>query len=51
MFSGKKYFREFSEGKDGLSNTVLSDTLKFMEQNGLIRKKRWGISFNLKDLD
>lgn len=39
MFSGKKYFREFSEGKDGLSNTVLSDTLKFMEQNGLIRKK------------
>lgn len=39
MFSGKKYFREFSEGKDGLSNTVLSDTLKFMEQNALIRKK------------
>lgn len=39
MFSGKKYFREFSEGKDGLSNTVLSDTLKFMEQNDLIRKK------------
>ena len=39
MFSGKKYFSEFSEGKDGLSNTVLSDTLKFMEQNDLIRKK------------
>lgn len=39
MFSGKKYFREFSEGKEGLSNTVLSDTLKFMEQNDLIRKK------------
>ena len=39
MFSGKKYFHEFSEGKEGLSNTVLSDTLKFMEQNDLIRKE------------
>ncbi|MBP3790439.1 MAG: helix-turn-helix transcriptional regulator [Methanobrevibacter sp.] len=38
MFTGKKYFREFSEGKEGLSNTVLSDTLKFMEENGLIIK-------------
>jgi DNA-binding HxlR family transcriptional regulator len=38
MFAGKKYFREFSEGKDGLSNTVLSDTLKFMEKNELIVK-------------
>ena len=38
MFSGKKYFREFIEGKEGLSNTVLADTLKFMEQNDLIRK-------------
>lgn len=38
MFSGKKYFHEFGEGKDGLSNTVLSDTLKFMEQNNLINK-------------
>ena len=38
MFTGKKYFREFSEGKEGLSNSVLSDTLKFMEENGLIIK-------------
>lgn len=38
MFTGKKYFREFREGKEGLSNTVLSDTLKFMEENGLITK-------------
>ena len=39
MFNGKKYFKEFNQGKEGLSNTVLSDTLKFMEQNGLIRKE------------
>lgn len=39
MFNGKKYFREFSKGKEGLSNTVLSDTLKFMETNELIYKE------------
>ena len=38
MFSGKKYFREFSEGNEALSNTVLSDTLKFMEENELVIK-------------
>ena len=38
MCTGKKYFREFLEGKEGLSNMVLSDTLKFMEKNGLITK-------------
>ena len=38
MFAGKKYFHEFSEGNEALSNTVLSDTLKFMEENELITK-------------
>jgi len=37
MFQKKKYFREFSQ-IEGLSNTVLSDTLKDMEKNGLITK-------------
>ena len=38
MFHGKKHFLEFKENKEGLSNTVLSDTLKFMENNNLIDK-------------
>lgn len=38
MFQGKKYFREFSQ-IEGLSNTVLSDTLKDMETKNLITKK------------
>ena len=37
MFKGKKYFRQFSQ-IEGLSNTVLSDTLKDMESKGLITK-------------
>ena len=37
MFQGKKQFREFSR-IEGLSNTVLSDTLKDMEAKGLIIK-------------
>ena len=39
MFVGKKHFGEFQENKPKLSNSVLSDTLKFMEINGLIEKK------------
>ena len=39
MFYGKKHFSEFKDGKDNLSNTVLSNTLKFMENNALIEKK------------
>lgn len=39
MFVGKKHFNEFQENKPNLSNSVLSDTLKFMEINGLIEKK------------
>ena len=38
MFQGKKYFREFSQ-IEGLSNTLLSDTLKDMETKNLITKK------------
>lgn len=37
MFQKKKYFREFSQ-IEGLSNTVLADTLKEMESNGLVTK-------------
>ena len=37
MFQGKKYFRQFSQ-IEGLSNTVLSDTLKDMESKGLVTK-------------
>ena len=39
MFLGKKRFSEFKEGKDNLSNNVLSDTLKTMESDGLIDKR------------
>ncbi len=39
MFVGKKHFNEFKENKPNLNNSVLSDTLKFMEINGLIEKK------------
>lgn len=38
MFLGKKHFYEFKEKNSELSNTVLSDTLKSMEQDGLIEK-------------
>ena len=37
MFLGKKQFSEFLEEKT-LSNRVLTDTLKFMEDNDLITK-------------
>ena len=39
MFSGKKHFLEFKKNKTNLSNTVLSDTLKHMEKNELIKKE------------
>ena len=42
MFSGKKRFLEFSENNEGLSNTVLSDTLKNMEKNNLVVKVESG---------
>lgn len=38
LFLGKKQFSEFLEEKT-LSNRVLTDTLKFMEENDLIRKE------------
>lgn len=38
MFLGKKHFYEFKEKNSELSNTVLSDTLKSMKQDGLIEK-------------
>ena len=37
MFRGKKHFTEFQEANPNLSNHVLSQTLKYMEENGLDR--------------
>ena len=39
MFFGKKHFKEFKEDKPKLSNKVLSNCLKELEENGLIRKE------------
>ena len=39
MFFGKKRFKEFKEGKPNLSNKVLSDCLKNLENNGIIEKR------------
>lgn len=38
MFFGKKRFKEFKEDKPKLSNKVLSNCLKELEENGLIEK-------------
>ena len=38
LFFGKSRFHEFKEGKPDLSNKVLSNCLKEMENNGLIHK-------------
>lgn len=39
MFFGKKRFKEFKEGKPNLSNKVLSECLKNLENNGVIEKR------------
>ena len=39
MFFGKKHFKEFKEDKPKLSNKVLSNCLKELEENGMIEKK------------
>ena len=39
MFFGKKHFKEFKEDNPKLSNKVLSNCLKELEENGLIRKE------------
>ena len=39
MFFGKKHFSEFKDGKAKLSNKVLSECLKNLENNGLIKKE------------
>lgn len=38
LFAGKKHFNEFKEDKPKLSNVVLSDTLKYLENKELITK-------------
>lgn len=40
MFRGKKHFTEFQESNPNLSNHVLSQTLKYMEDVELIRKEK-----------
>ena len=50
MFFDKKRFNEFKEGKPNLSNKVLSNCLKEMEENGLItRKTNGGIEYKLTE--
>lgn len=39
IFFGKRHFKEFQEDKPNLSNKVLSNCLKELENNGLIEKK------------
>ena len=39
MFFGKKHFKEFKEDKPKLSNKVLSNCLKELEENGIIEKR------------
>lgn len=39
MFFGKKTFTEFKENKPNLSNKVLSERLKELEDNGIVEKK------------
>lgn len=39
LFAGKKHFNEFKDDKPTLSNVVLSDTLKYLENQGMITKK------------
>ena len=39
LFFGKKHFKEFKENKPKLSNKVLSNCLKELEENGLIEKR------------
>ena len=38
LFFGKTHFSEFKEDKPGLSNKVLSNCLKSMEKDGLIKR-------------
>ena len=53
MFFGKKRFNEFKEGKPNISNKVLSNCLKEMEENGIITrnsdKNNQSIEYTLTD--
>lgn len=39
IFFGKKHFKDFKEGRSDLSNKVLSECLKNLENNGIIEKR------------
>ncbi|MBR0471912.1 MAG: helix-turn-helix transcriptional regulator [Methanosphaera sp.] len=55
MYVGKKHFTEFKKNKPALNNSVLSDTLKFMCEKGLVEKiiidedKRSNTEYHLTD--
>ncbi len=38
LFAGKKHFNEFKEDKPEMSNVVLSSTLKYLEDQGMVCK-------------
>lgn len=44
LYNGNTQFSDFLRENKNLNNNVLSDTLKFMEENGLIIKKTEGIN-------
>ena len=46
LFAGKKHFNEFKDDKPNLSNVVLSDTLKYLENQGMITKKSLKMMLN-----
>lgn len=48
---GKKQFSEFKKDKKNLNNNVLSDTLRFMEENNLVTRKNINqtITYSLTD--
>ncbi|WP_407377180.1 winged helix-turn-helix transcriptional regulator [Methanobrevibacter sp.] len=39
LFFGKKHFKDFKESNPNLSNKVLSNCLKELEENGIIEKQ------------
>ncbi len=55
MYVGKKHFSQFKQNKPNLTNSVLSDTLKFMVEKNLIEKvvnddgTRNNTEYHLKD--
>ena len=49
LFFGKKHFKEFKEDKPNLSNKVLSNCLRELEENGIIGKNLLNTNQNVGD--